>query len=149
MYPKASIEIPMVINPGDTIIAEVNYTVAGNFSLTLKDTKTGKIFSTPQMSSKALRSSAEWIVEAPSSGRVLPLANFGTVNLSNSSATLNGRTGTISNQNWKNDPITMVSASGAKEAVPSALSMDGSSFSVTWYPTSQSHSNQEYPNRGY
>ncbi|MCL4377114.1 MAG: G1 family endopeptidase [Actinobacteria bacterium] len=133
MYPKPSNTIVMTINPGDTISAEVKYIGSGNFLLTLQDITTGKSFSTTQKSNKALRQSAEWIVEAPWSGGVLPLANFGTAYLSNSATTLNNQTGTISNNSWQNDPITMASTSGTIKAAPSALSSDGSSFSVKWY----------------
>lgn len=136
MYPKASVTIrALTIRPGDVISAEVNYSSSrksSGFTLTLKDVTTGKSFST-LMKSNAKRSSAEWVVEAPWSGGVLPLANFGTVPFSSASATINGHTGGISDAAWQNDPITMVSSSGHTLAVPSALSLAGSSFSDTWY----------------
>ena len=82
--------------------------------------------------SSAKRSSAEWIVEAPSSNAVLPLANFGTVAFTNCSATIKSTTGSISNAHWKNDPLTMKTKAGIVKATPSTLSGDGTSFSVSW-----------------
>ncbi len=129
MYPKPGYLINMAIHAGDQMSAEVNYTGNNRFVLTLKNLTTGKNFTTTQKA-HAQRQSAEWIVEAPYSGGVLPLANFGTTTINNAQATLNGVTGTISH--WANDAITMVNASNAPKATPSSLSPDGRSFSVTW-----------------
>lgn len=132
MYPKASQGIRMSVSPGDAINAEVKYIGNSQFVLTLNDITKGTSFSTTQKA-KAKRQSAEWVVEAPFSGGVLPLADFGTVQFSNAAATLNGHTGTISDSAWQNDAITMVSSNGTIKAQPSALSSDGSGFSVTWF----------------
>jgi hypothetical protein len=81
------------------------------------------------------RSSAEWIIEAPSNlnGDVLPLADFGTAYFFNSQVTVNGVTGSINNAHWQNDAITMqTSTSSPIKARPSLLSTDGTSFSVIW-----------------
>ena len=90
-------------------------------------------------------SSAEWIAEAPSqcdgSGcQPLPLADFGKVSFSNSTATANGHTGTISDSNWSSQAVQLDGGSGggfvsdtsSATAVPSSLSSDGSSFSVSY-----------------
>jgi hypothetical protein len=81
------------------------------------------------------RSSAEWILEAPSNqnGQVLPLADFGTASFFDSQVTVNGVTGSINNAQWQNDPLTMQSPSPPViKAQPSVLSPDGTSFTVTW-----------------
>lgn len=133
MYPKFSILISSLqVSAGDTMQAEVKYNGNGHFLLTITDQTKGTSFSTVQMSKKARRSSAEWIVEAPSSGGVLPLSNFGTASLSNSQATVNGITGSINNGAWQYDKIDMASNSGALKAQTSSLSPDGKSFSVDW-----------------
>lgn len=132
MYPKLPSRISYTVSPGDIMTAEVKYTGNNQFVLTLKDTTTGKSYSTTQKAPRAQRQSAEWIVEAPWSGGVLPLANFGTASLSNASATLNGHTGTISDPAWQNDSINMVTSSGTVKAQTSPLSTDNTSFTVTW-----------------
>lgn len=131
MYPRASHTIGMIINPGDTLNAEVSYIGNNYFSLTLANASTGKSFTIVQKLN-AQRQSAEWIMEAPSSGGVLPLANFGTQTFSGAQATVNNHTGTISNSSWQYDQITMTNSSGTPKATPSPLTPDGSGFSVTW-----------------
>jgi hypothetical protein len=129
MYPKPSNVINKPVRPGDTINAEVKY-ANSSFILTLQDIQQNWTFTVTQKSNKAHRSSAEWIVEAPWSGGVLPLASFGTISFSGASATINNHTGTISDSSWAYDAITMVTSSGTIEASPSGLSGGGSSFTV-------------------
>jgi hypothetical protein len=134
MYPKGSVVISTStypVSPGDHLTAEVSYTGSNSFTLTLSDTTADWTFTTTQKAN-ALRQSAEWIVEAPSFGSILPLANFDVANISGALATLNDHTGTISDSSWANDAITMVAKNGTTMAEPSSLSSDGSSFSVTW-----------------
>ena len=135
MYPNPPVNLSMTITPGDTISAEVS--ASGNtFTLTIKDVTTGASFTSSQALSSAAKSSAEWVAEAPSSCivqcQVLPLANFGTVNFSGSYTTGNGHTGSINDSAWSNDEIVMVTNGGRVKAQPSALSLDGTSFSVAW-----------------
>jgi uncharacterized repeat protein (TIGR02543 family) len=133
MYPKSSYEIVgFPVKPGDQITAEVHYNGSA-FVLSINNLTESASFSITKTASTAKRSSAEWIVEAPSSGTgtQLALAYFGLVNFSACSATISGVTGAISNSSWQKDAITMQSSGGANEAVPSALSPDGTSFSVT------------------
>lgn len=133
MYPKWSVAISsLTVRPGDVMTAEVMYTGKNGFILILTDTTTGKTFRTTQKSGSAKRSSAEWIVEAPWSGGTLPLADFGTIPFSGATVTINGHTGTISDPLWQYDPLTMVGPTGTTLAKPSALSRDGSAFSMTW-----------------
>jgi hypothetical protein len=133
MYPKWSKTIStLTIKPGDVMTAEVKYTSQKAFVLTLKDTTTGKSFTTTQKSGSAKRSSAEWIVEAPWSGGTLPLANFGVIPFTGAAATINGHGGAIDDPLWQYDPLTMVGSSGNTLATPSLLSLYGSAFSMTW-----------------
>lgn len=131
MYPKPGFRIKLTVSAGDTMSAEVQYAGNHKFNLTIRNITTGKSFTTSQKSN-ASRESAEWIMEAPWSGGVLPLADFGTINFTNSQATLNGHTGAIDDIAWQNDPITMVNSSGVPKATPSSLSVAGTSFNVQW-----------------
>jgi hypothetical protein len=85
---------------------------------------------------RAKRSSAEWIMEAPASGRILPLANFGTITFNNCYAVLNGynsnQPGSINYTGWQYDAITMVTSSGIPKATPGPLYNNGTSFDVVW-----------------
>ncbi len=135
MYPNPSKLITgMTISPGDSISASVTDN-SGTFTLQMTDNTTRKTFSTSQKSTTAKASSAEWIVEAPSSSSgVLPLANFGTAALSGAKATINGTTGAIDNGAWQNTSINMVNNSGAVIDQTSGLtdSNSTSSFTVTY-----------------
>jgi hypothetical protein len=123
LYPSNMVTIPSVtVKPGDSISASVQYNSAQkDFVLTIDDSTESESYTTTQSAPQAARSSAEWIVEAPSSGRgVLPLANFGTVTFSNAYATISGATGPIDNPGWQTYAINMESGSRV-EAVTSAL----------------------------
>jgi len=130
----------LTISPGDHISAEAHFN-GRSFVVTITDTSTGHSFSTAAKVRGAQRSSAEWIAEAPSSsGGILPLANFGTVSYGTDNtgvamtcyATISGTTAAIGAFGSSTQQITMVSGSGSVKAQPSALSSDGTSFSVTW-----------------
>ncbi len=134
MYPNPSVTLStssFPVSPGDTLTAHVHYN-GGSYTLTESSSR-GWTFTTTQ-SGSFTNSSAEWIAEAPSSCgftcTVLPLANFGTVNFSNSTA--NGKTiGSYGSSVWI--AITMVTNNGTVKASPSALNGSGNGFSDTWH----------------
>jgi len=129
MYPHRSYAASIRVVPGDTYQASVVYLGSGNFRLTLRDTTAGTpAFTTVQKLANAKLASAEAIVEAPSGGGVLPLANFGNANFSG--VTANGATMTSPPA----AQITMVNSSGGIKAQPSGLA--GGNFSVTWHSAS-------------
>lgn len=79
-YPHPSLTIDSVpVFPGNTISAEVKATGKGMFTVTLTNVSTGASFTASAKVPSAAQSSAEWMAEAPYSGGVLPLANFGSV----------------------------------------------------------------------
>lgn len=127
MYPHRGYYINTVnVKAGDSYTASVAYRGSGNFVLTLTDNNTHASFSTTQKLGSAKLSSAEAIVEAPYSGGVLPLADFGTVNFSGVNA--NGSPlGGFSPL----DPITMNNPYGMV-ATPSKFSSGNTAFSVSW-----------------
>jgi hypothetical protein len=145
-FPSSSVNITsLIIRPGNIISAVVRYFLTTNkFTVTIKDVTTGKSFSHTAAVPTAVRNSAEWIAEAPSSCTytctVLPLANFRTVSFGKSAtlvtgtdtATISGVTGPI----WKFvsslDQMEMFSVANTVKAMPSSLIAGGSSFSVTW-----------------
>ena len=128
------------VRPNDMMSADVRYDPSRQrFTVTLVNHSTGQTFSTSTKVGNARRSSAEWIVEAPSGGGILPLANFGTASLGQdytgigptSYATVSGTTGPIGAFN-SNVAITMLGNGGATKASPSPLTSDGTSFTDTW-----------------
>jgi hypothetical protein len=145
LVPAAPVKLDLAIQPGDHISAKV--TVNGtNVTVSLNDETSGQSTTKNLQMDNPDTSSAEWIAEAPSacdgsgSCQPLPLTDFGTAQFTNSTATANGHTGTISDPNWSAQPVTLGnsgvsdvsydSGSGSAGATPSSLSSDGSSFSV-------------------
>ncbi len=133
-YPAYPVNLPTTqypVVPGDVITAEVQWISGSTFQVSLADLTHPWTFSTTGSVSNAQRSSAEWIAEAPSSGHVLPLADFGTVDFTACTATISGTTGAIQASSWAAAEITMSGKSYVK-AAPSGLSGSGEDFSVTW-----------------
>jgi len=144
-YPAGSVLISSVtVSPGNHISASVTYNSGSSFTITLTNETTGKSYSKTGTVSKAKRTSAEWIAEAPCCtrrGGILPLADFGTVDLGEdytdvsdtNDATDSSVSGVISAFGTNVYESIMVNGTtGADESVPSALSSDGSSFTATW-----------------
>ncbi len=141
LYPKPSFRITgITVHAGDSVTASVTYIGNNKFTLSISDLTTGQSFS-KTFKSHAQRQSAEWIAEAPFSGGILPLANFGTINFSNAQFTDNtGATYAVDGRGTGTyDPITMHDPNGGN-ATPSGLtdfatsSGSSSSFSVTYSP---------------
>jgi hypothetical protein len=143
MYPAGGYLIngfPVVA--GDTISAEVKYLGNNVYQLTIMNETHPASFVVPTSyttTAAGLRTSAEWIAEAPSSrGGVLPLANFGTVKFFNCQATIGPATGPIDTAGWFVDPLTMIDPKGGT-ATPSgitdtAVSPITSRFTVSYSP---------------
>lgn len=157
-YPAAMVELTSTttgmtgsgtVLPGDIISATVTYvsgtTSSSTFSVSISDAKEDWSFSATLTAKNAYRSSAEWIVEAPSSGReILPLADFKAADFGNyytsqastCYATVNSVTGGIGSFGTSVQTINMVTNRGVAKDSTSALVDDASevpdSFYVTW-----------------
>ena len=140
-YPKPLQTISgFTVSPGDVISAEVSYS-GGSFTLHVTDLTHAQDYIHKATVSGASRSSAEWVIEAPTSTgtTVLPLANFGTADLgtdyttvaSSCYATVSGVSGGIGTFGSATQ-ITMTGSGGAVKAQSSSLTSDGDSFSITW-----------------
>lgn len=128
---EPSIRTPMAVHPGDTITAETKYAGGSSYTMILHNVTTGGSFTKTQSISGALRNSAEWIVEAPFSGGILPLADFGNLIITHAQATISGHTGVISDGAWQNTAIDMGTTTHLKDKT-SPLGASGSAFLVHW-----------------
>jgi hypothetical protein len=129
MYPNPSVSYSNAVQPGDHFNASVTYTGSNNFSLFIQDVTRGWSHTTVGTLAGAARSSAEVIVEAPcctAGGGILPLADFGTVNITGSMANGSalGNAGGVTQ-------IIMVDNAGLDKDTVSSLS-GGENFSATW-----------------
>lgn len=126
------------VSPGDEIFTLAKYVDDNTFSLRIYNITQKTFVKIPEsytFQPLASRTSAEWIVEAPtdsSTGDVLPLANFGTIKFTDCETTIRHINGSISNKHWENSAITMVDSAGDVKAQPSPLSRHGKAFSITW-----------------
>lgn len=146
-YPAGTQVIASVpSSPGDKISAEISYK-GSEFTVEITNETTGKKFSTSKAVAGAERSSAEWIVESPSWATsegfdygILNLADFTKVSFGDdftevagtNSATDSTKSGPISAFGSAVQRLTHVDYLGYTQSTSSALSTDGSSFSVTW-----------------
>lgn len=124
------------VNPGDEIFAQVKYVGNNIFSLKIFNTTQKAFVKVPYsltFQPLAARTSAEWIVEAPSGiNSILPLANYGTLEFCNCQAVIRDKKGSISNKRWENTAITMVNNTGEIQSQPSPLNCSGTNFTLTW-----------------
>ena len=133
--PARPVELPVRVAPGDTITAQV---VAGDTTVTftLRNVTTDEAFAVETPARLLDLTSAEWIVEAPSlcfqRCTTLPLAKFGNLTFTSTTARTEGHIGTIKDSAWIHHRIKLTTTKEQPAAVPSVLSADGGSFSVRW-----------------
>jgi len=126
MYPAYPVNFTNPVSPGDSFTASVTFSGTETYTLVLKDVTKGWTQTITKNQSGLARSSAEVITEAPSSqSGVLPLANFGTV--SYSASTANGTS--LASQNPTE--IIMIDSSNRDKDSTSAIG-SGGAFSNTW-----------------
>jgi hypothetical protein len=128
MLPSAAQQVPLVVNPDDSITVSIVEQQTDQWLITIKNNTTGKSYE-KTVNYKSSHSSVEWIEEAASSRQgILPLDDFGTVQFSAGSTVANGKTLTIAQAGAQS--ITMLNARGAVIATPSDLNAAGTGFSV-------------------
>jgi hypothetical protein len=125
MYPAFPVNFSNAVHPGDHFSASVTFTGSGHYTLVLKNTTRGWSHTVHKTRTGAHHSSAEVIAEAPSSGGILPLTNFGTAHFSN--AKVNG----VAMGRANPTKIIMVNSSGRAKVSVSTLA-GGTGFSVKW-----------------
>jgi Peptidase A4 family len=126
MYPAAPVYFNDPVQPGDSMSASVSVSGSDAYTLVLTDNTEGWNETETIQESGLADSSAEVITEAPSSSTgPLPLADFGTINFSGSTA--NG--GSMDSQNPTQ--IIMVGSSGDQLDTTSPMDSSGD-FSNTW-----------------
>ncbi len=127
--PQVSRPVTLPINAGDSISVSLQQQPGGDWLVAFVNNSSGKTYQ-ESIRYDSSRSSAEWVVEAPSGrrGRILPLDTFGVVSFTRATTLKDGQSLSIDQAGGK--PITMVAQRGQALARPSALSEDGASFSV-------------------
>jgi len=129
MLPQSSRTISLDVAPGDSVTVSISEQSSGQWLIAMTNNTTKSSYQRT-VTYDSSRSSAEWVQEAPSSGRgIIPLDDFGTVRFTGGSAVRDGKTLTLSALGAS--PVAMINRSGQAIAQPSTLGDDGSSFAVT------------------
>lgn len=128
--PQHSQTVSLVVSPGDRVSVTITQPASGRWKIVIGDATTGKSYQTSGQYGSS-RSSAEWVEEAPTTGRrlLLPIDNFGTVKFTGATTVEKGKQLTIAQAHGQK--ITLVNPAGQPLAQPSALGQNGSSFTVT------------------
>jgi Peptidase A4 family len=127
--PQASRPVVLPINAGDSISVSLQQQAEGDWSIAFVNNTSGKTYQ-ESVQYASSRSSAEWVVEAPSArrGRIVPLDTFGSVMFTQATTLKDGQSVSIAQAGGK--PVTMISQRRQALARPSALTEDGASFTV-------------------
>src|SRR6266508_1642558 len=129
MLPESSRTISLDVAAGDSVTVSITEQSSGLWLIAMTNNTTHSSYQRT-VSYASSRSSAEWIQEAPSSGRgIIPLDDFGSVRFTDGSAVRDGKTLGLSALGAT--PVAMINRSGQAIAQPSTLGADGSSFAVT------------------
>ncbi len=153
LIPAAPVTLSVKVAPGDEMVASV--TVGGrDVTLRLRDLTSGARYSLTRPATTLDASSAEWILEAPStcltegSCETLPLSDFDSVSFASATATLGTRTAGVASPYWSDVALELRQGSGGDgfgswrharaesgaaliAATPSGLAGEGA-FSVHW-----------------
>jgi len=127
--PQSSRPVPLAINAGDSISISLQEQASGDWLISFVNNTSGKNY---QLTTRyaSSRSSAEWVVEAPTArrGRLVPLDAFGSVSFTQAATVRDGSTLTVAQAGGR--PITMIAPRGRALARPSGLDEDGAGFHV-------------------
>jgi hypothetical protein len=129
MLPESSRTVSLSVAPGDSVTVTITEQTSGEWLIAMVNNTTKDSYRRTVRYDSS-RSSAEWVQEAPSSGRgIIPLDDFGSVRFTAGSAVRDGKTLGLSALGAA--PVAMINRAGQAIAQPSTLGADGSSFVVT------------------
>ena len=128
--PDVAQPVPLTINAGDQISISITQQKSDTWQISIQDATNGQSW-TKSLTYRSSLSSAEWIEEAPATGRltILPLDSFGSVTFTSATTVENGQTRSIAQTGAK--PIAMNNGAGQILAQASNLDANGTGFTVT------------------
>lgn len=122
----------LTVRPGDTVSASIALTsvATGIRTITITDVTTGRTYTTTTVYDSSMLS-AEWVVERPTVGnRIGQLSNFGEVTFSGCSATVAGKSGSITS--FPSTSFVMINRLDNNLVSVSPVGASGSSFTVSY-----------------
>lgn len=128
LLPAPPVSFSLVIRPGDVVKASIVETSTHEWTITLRNQTTGKSESVA-VYYKSNKSSAEWVVERPSSnGTLVALTPFDEFSFFGVAAIRNGKAVTPVTAAAKK--LTLIERNGTPVLTPSSLARDGKSFTI-------------------
>jgi hypothetical protein len=152
-FPAAPKTLKLTVQPGDAIVASV--TVRGHdVTVRIRNLTSGTRFSKTERRSAVDATSADWVVEAPSTClsseicEALPLTDFGQIAFSSASAVRAGHTGNADDPAWSTTALEVqqesldtstgtavapaIPTATMVSAAPSSVASATGAFSVAW-----------------
>jgi hypothetical protein len=127
--PDISHPVPLTVLPGESVTISVDQQAGDTWLIAFTNLTSGQTLQRSLQYSSTV-SSAEWIDEAPFARRsVLPISQFGSLKFTSASAVKDGQS--LTPADLEASPISLIDTTGRVLAVPSPLSPDGSSFTIS------------------
>ena len=134
---RAEVTEPLDVRPGDTVWAQARWLGAAAYRLSLVDITHPVQFGIRDSNPTLRRTSAEWIVEAPTGGcpdscHVLSMPDFGRLRFSGTWVTAADVRAPLDGSGFTHERETMITRKGLVRSVVSSTAPDGTSFTVVW-----------------
>jgi len=134
---RAEVVEPVDVHAGDRMWAQVRWLAGARYRLAIVDITHPQQLSVLDTNARLRRTSAEWIVEAPTAGcpsscHVLSMPNFGRLRFSGIVVTADGVRLPLDGPGFIHERETMVTRKGAVRSVVSSTAADGTAFTVEW-----------------
>ena len=134
---RAEVTEPLDVRPGDTVWAQARWLGGAAYRLSLVDITHPVQFSIRDSNPTLRRTSAEWIVEAPTGGcpdscHVLSMPDFGRLRFSGTWVTAADVRAPLDGSGFTHERETMITRRGLVRSVVSSTAPHGTSFTVVW-----------------
>lgn len=128
---------PLDVHTGDRVWAQVRWMGGARYRLSIVDITHRQQLAIDDTNSRLRRTSAEWIVEAPTTGcptrcHILTMPNFHHFRFTGVLVTADGVRRPLTGPGFLHERETMVTRTGATRSVVSSTARDGTSFEVDW-----------------
>jgi len=134
---RAEVVEPLDVRTGDRIWAQVRWMGGAHYRLAIVDITHPQQLAIDDANSRLRRTSAEWIVEAPTAGcptncHVLSMPNYHRLRFTGVLVIADGIRRPLNGPGFVHERETMISRTGATRSIVSSTARDGTSFALDW-----------------